>query len=103
MERCKIRGLEGNKDREGLATRLPGLRARSMSTRQFVEFNGDYMHAIEADPEGFLRALRLALVLTDPRLKDTLRLAFGARVIASRHHSEPVQIICNGDVRWSEG
>ena len=74
-----------------------------MSTRQFVEFNGDYMHAIERDPEGFLRALRLALTLTEPRLKDELRIAYGARVVADRHHSEPVQIVCSGAVRWSEG
>jgi hypothetical protein len=59
-----------------------------MSQRSLVEFNHDFIHFIDAHPETFMRALLLALSLSDPRLKRELREIFGVTYIAMRRYSE---------------
>lgn len=64
-----------------------------MSVRTIVEFNHDYGHVIDRDPDGFMRSLRTVLAGNGRGEWDNLRLHYGVRYLVKRHHST------DGDVR----
>lgn len=74
-----------------------------MSQRAMLEFNLDQLGSIKEHPEAFHLALTMALGLTEPRLREELKLYFGVTFVAQRHHSTPVAVMQNGGVVWSEG
>ena len=61
-----------------------------MSYRTLIEINHDFIHAIERDPEQFVKSLRRAL-------DDGLDLGrFGVRFFGRRHHTDPFSIDWGG-------
>lgn len=66
-----------------------------MSNRSLIEINHDKVHAIEADHEGFVRALIDYLNSGSRRDADPMK-DFGATVFGMRHHSDPFHIEWGG-------
>lgn len=61
-----------------------------MSNRSLLEFNHDYAHDIEKDPEGFVEALLLYLRtgVTENVAYGRQEVFRGVRVFGMRHHSD---------------
>ena len=60
-----------------------------MSERVLLELNMDLFHAIAKNPTEFVTRLDRAIQTIRTDELDTLRLVFGAKVLATRHNSSP--------------
>ena len=71
-----------------------------MGNRTIVEFNHDYAHKIDDDPEGFLRAIRTMLSSgvneQESDKRDALAL-FGVRTSPTHHHSSRAEIVLSDE------
>lgn len=64
-----------------------------MSNRSLFEFNHDYSHRIEDDPEGFIEAIQNYLKGGDKQAANQLK-KYGLKWFGMRHHSDKY------DVTW---
>lgn len=64
-----------------------------MSQRSVCEFNHDYAHYIERNPEMFCELLRRALAGGDKESWEELGLRFGLKRIIQRHHSDDGEVV----------
>jgi hypothetical protein len=58
-----------------------------MSIRSLLEFNHDYAHEIQAEPEAFLAALRRYQNCAEHEAAEELE-RFGVRRVSVRHHAD---------------
>ncbi len=68
-----------------------------MSIRSIVEFNHDYTHKIEEDPEAFVAALGRYLGSASEITAEPLQIKYGMRIAWSGHHSSDRKVVTKYD------
>ena len=79
-----------------------------MSQRTLLEISHDYLAQIEASPEDFVSKLMTVIEGRHSGSDDAKGIAsahlqrYGARKLATRHHSEDLRIMVDQHTRYSE-
>jgi hypothetical protein len=71
-----------------------------MSIRTIVEINHDLIHRIEEDEFGFVSTLLVAVLTRSGGNANDLMTRFGARILATRHHSDDGKIVMKSGLEF---